>query len=204
MALADILRAMDTAAAEEATRLLDTARTEADTLLTNAQRDADDMRGRLRRESEATAIAARARLQAEAQMRIVVRRAELRSAAIEGTLAATRTRLEEVRSSPDYPRVLRVLLAEALDGFHPDEELVVRVDSRDLQLLAVRPTLRLDSSLCTLGGVVVEGDQGRVIVDNTIERRLERAREQLAARLVALFEAAEPVPSSNAPVMVGA
>lgn len=194
MALSDILQAMEAAANEEAARLLEGARAEAEELREAAREDGQAARSRARMEETGTAAAERARLQAEAQLRIASKRAVITESLLDEVFAAAARCLEQVRASAGYSSAFARLLAETLAEFTPDEPLVVKLDVRDLPLVEATAggtgrQLRFDSSLQTWGGVIVEGANGRIVADNTLERRLERARERLSAELVAnLFD----------------
>lgn len=209
MALADILRAMEAAAAAEEAQVLAAARTEADTLLATAHQTAAAARERLQAEAAAEARTARARLESEAALQIAERRARVRDALVQRAFTRAGETLAEVRTMNDYSRVLQSLLREGLSEFSPGESLVVRCDARDLPVLTdlVREQhchVALDGSLVCWGGVVVQDAAGCVVADNTLERRLERAREALWPRVAALMRPATPALSAReAPAAAG-
>ncbi|MBI3962024.1 MAG: hypothetical protein HY335_04650 [Deinococcus sp.] len=107
---------------------------------------------------------------------------EVRQRLVEAALAETRRRLASARASPDY--ALRLLIQEALSALGSAELAggwpLVEVDPRD-EALARRildelgVDLAIVSALHCWGGVVVRSGDGRVVVTNTLEARLERA-----------------------------
>jgi V/A-type H+/Na+-transporting ATPase subunit E len=191
MALSDLLAGLKAeAAAEEArldaetraevTRIDAAARDEARILQEQALRAVEDeLRG------EAEARRARARLAAAATVR------QAREEAFHEFLAEVRRRLEAVRESSSYLKVLRALLRESLTAL--PAAAVLRVDPRDERLAAdllgeFGAELEIAATLETLGGVELTCGEDRV-VRNTVEERFANAEPAL--RL--LFGRALPV-----------
>ncbi len=124
------------------------------------------------------------------------------------TLDQTRSRLMELRNETIYPRVLRGLIVEAIQvlgaeelnytspengrqpwlEIDPRDEALVRDVVSDLDL-----SLAIKSTQNCWGGVSASSGDGRIIVTNTLEARLERALPYLRQELAAFFEtASEP------------
>jgi vacuolar-type H+-ATPase subunit E/Vma4 len=83
-----------------------------------------------------------------------------------------------------------MLVGEALDHFPPEQPLAVTCDPRDVAAIsamvrAANRTVTVEGALDCRGGLVVADASGRVIVDNTLERRIERAREVLWSAVAA-------------------
>ena len=200
--MADILAAMEVAAAEERERLLAAARQDAERLVAAARDDVVAARSRAMAQARAAVEAARARLEAQARLAIATKRALARDALVGQAFAMAREALEQVRTSPDYPRILRALVVEALGRFPSGEPLRIRCDPRDAHPLAdvVSPAernLSLETSLACWGGIVVQDSDGRVVADNTLERRLERARQVLWAEVAAMLLSSEASDSAR-------
>jgi V/A-type H+/Na+-transporting ATPase subunit E len=136
---------------------------------------------------------------------------QARNRLVEEALAETRRRLIARRAGPNYPLVLRLLVVEAIRalGLHlsPVDNYtngkgdsdqgppVLEADPRDEALLRrILNDLSLNwpitPSLDCWGGVVARSGDGRVVVMNTLEARLERAVPFLRRDLAALFEKA--------------
>jgi V/A-type H+-transporting ATPase subunit E len=194
MALSDLLAGLKAEAAAEdarldvetraeATRIAAAAHDEARILQKQTLRVVDD---ELRREAETRR--ARARLAAAAAVR------QAREEAFQAFLAEVRRRLEAVRVSPSYPRVLRALLRESLTAL--PAAAVLRVDPRDERMAAdllaeLGAKLEIAGMLETAGGVELARGEDRV-VRNTVEERFANAEPAL--RL--LFGRAHPVEES--------
>jgi vacuolar-type H+-ATPase subunit E/Vma4 len=91
--------------------------------------------------------------------------------------------LAGIRSDPDYPKIFSRLLEEAV-GSMKEKNLKIRVDPKDrvlckgvLDTLPVKAEISPD--IATAGGVIVTNLTGDVVIANTVESRLERARELL-------------------------
>jgi len=128
--------------------------------------------------SEATVIVYSAQLKAKNQL------IKAQEATVDEAFKKAEQRLKDLGKQQDYPQVLEVLLDECLDFFPEGEVLVqVRPDDRDLleKMLAGRGrSFRIsDTPLAASGGLVVSSPDGQIVVSNTFESRLERARDHL-------------------------
>jgi vacuolar-type H+-ATPase subunit E/Vma4 len=190
MALSDLLAGLkDEAAGEEAqldvetnaevARIAAAAHDEARQLEERALRAAED---ELRVAAEARR--ANARLAAAATVR------EAREAAFQELLAEVRRRLESVRDTSSYPKLLRALLLESLTAL--PGAAVLHVDPRDERTAAdllgeLGVDLEIAATLDTAGGVELARGDDRA-VRNTVEERFANAEPAL--RL--LFGRAQP------------
>jgi vacuolar-type H+-ATPase subunit E/Vma4 len=93
------------------------------------------------------------------------------------------TRLSELHNDQRYPRILGVLLDEALEYF--DSEVILQVRQADRELVEKMMAERQrafrfsETPLEASGGLVVSSAGGEVVVSNTFESRLEKARDKL-------------------------
>jgi vacuolar-type H+-ATPase subunit E/Vma4 len=102
-------------------------------------------------------------------------------------LAGARTLLASVRASRDYATLLRALAKEALAQL--DTEALLRADPRDEALLrAWFPQVQITADLDTWGGVQARTLDGRIVVMNTLEARLEQAQDMLRTIVWPLLE----------------
>jgi vacuolar-type H+-ATPase subunit E/Vma4 len=104
-----------------------------------------------------------------------------RETAFERAFSETEVRLKGLRSDPKYPAVFKNLLKEAVHALG-DEAFVVHVDPRDealgkktISLLNLSSEIRTD--LVTDGGVVASLPDNSVVISNTVESRMQRAKE---------------------------
>jgi V/A-type H+-transporting ATPase subunit E len=106
---------------------------------------------------------------------------KVRETAFERAFSEAEVRLKGLRSDPKYPAVFENLLKEAADALG-DEAFVVHVDPRDAALCKkILPLLNLSSEirtdLVTGGGVVASLPDNSVVISNTVESRMQRAKE---------------------------
>ncbi|HEY5503209.1 MAG TPA: V-type ATP synthase subunit E family protein [Candidatus Anoxymicrobiaceae bacterium] len=184
MALEDILKALEEKAeAREAAIELE-AKQRVNEILAEVDKDAArTKRMRLKKvedqiRSEATGIVYSAQLKAKNQL------IKAQEETVDEAFKKAEQRLKDLGKQQDYPQVLEVLLDECLDFFPEGEVLVqVRPDDRDLleKMLAGRGrSFRIsDTPLAASGGLVVSSPDGQIVVSNTFESRLERARDHL-------------------------
>ena len=183
---------METAAAAEEAAVLASARSEAATILSAAEQGVAVARERMSQEVTAKAMSSRARIESEAHMHVEAREANARDAMVKNSFVRAAEILQSYRRSANYPSTLESVLREAEGQFPPDEQIIVRCDARDVdvirRLLADRPYEGIvDASLVCWGGVQVTDHTGSIVCDNTLEQRLERARETLRWDVAAVF-----------------
>jgi vacuolar-type H+-ATPase subunit E/Vma4 len=174
------------------------ARTQAQVkqLLAEAQVEAR----RLREESHAKAVggaaAARARTMHRARFEAQQIIGNARQALVDAALSQTSESLAGVRMAPAYRAILRESTEEALAELggspHKSGKLWLQVDSRDREWLeAILQDMQLElpvkAELECWGGLIAHSEDGRVIVVNTLEARLERATPYLRHFLATLF-----------------
>lgn len=151
------------------------------------QRETDEEIAALRR--EANEQIAR---EVERQRRRVLEEARFKALQIEGSarerlvsrvLEAVGEKLGEARAEPEYGEILSSLTQQAIEAVHM-EPMVVHGDRRDEELLeglkSEHGLADIIFDLETWGGVVAEGGNRKAVtVDNTLESRLEQARENI-------------------------
>ncbi len=181
--------------------ILDEARAEADQLKGEAGSRAEGIRQRAREEAErvrkqileqARQEAERLHSQALATVQLKARSTELehREQLLEQVFKAVREQLPAVPKKPDYSRVARRLVLEALSELKV-EKAVIHPDKTTQKVLTdqlLADITRQSKVKLSLGnileegtGVVVETDDSRLHFDNTLENRLSRAQNNLRA-----------------------
>jgi vacuolar-type H+-ATPase subunit E/Vma4 len=187
MALADLLRAIESDASAERARAQGEATAEAAAIVERAREEALTIERELASapEEQARATAERERALARVDAGRAVRAA--REDAFNSVLAGVRTRLAASRGTDAYPALFRALLAECRTVLPAADE--IRIDRRDVELaMPLADGLTLEPVLETWGGVELRSSDGRT-VRNTLEERLSNAElllrlrfaEQLAA-----------------------
>jgi V/A-type H+-transporting ATPase subunit E len=106
---------------------------------------------------------------------------KVRETAFERAFAESEARLSSLRSDPKYPSVFENLLKEAA-GSLEGEAFVIRIDPRDetlckKTLAALNLSCEIRSDITTSGGVVASLPDNSVVISNTVESRLQRAKE---------------------------
>jgi V/A-type H+-transporting ATPase subunit E len=173
-----------------------------------ARRQIQEMRANARLEGEriaeetcsaavAPAIRERARILHRARLEALQVTGNKREGLVDAALDQTRGHLEGLRTDAAYPAVLQRLTQEALDELERSREDLGRaqldVDPRDRELMEsilsdIGLNLEVSYSLNCWGGLIAKSQDGRVVVINTLEVRLERAAPHLRRYLAGLFE----------------
>ena len=182
MSIEDILQALDGQCRQECQEIFNRAEGEAKQVLDKAQAEAEAIR-------QARLAKVKAEAQSETTSRLYSARLKSKNAVIsakeqiaEKALAAAEERLHGLRSRQDYPAILEELIKEGLTRI--SGKVVVHVDPADEAVAdTVMRKLGLDyelrTGIQTVGGVIVSDADGRVRIINTVEERLNRAREKL-------------------------
>jgi vacuolar-type H+-ATPase subunit E/Vma4 len=136
-------------------------------------------------------------------------------------LEQVRGRLSGIRTDAVYPEVMGRLLRESLGELEGSESEVkkgesyenaqplmtarLELDPRDRALVEgllgeIGVDLSIGSHLECWGGMILQSEDGCIVVINTLEARLERAIPHLRQRLAALFENDQPEAILNQPL----
>lgn len=179
MSLEPILAAIR---AEGAAALAELQRSTADqvnAILQEGERAAQQRREAARQAACEPAAAEVRHIVEEARAQALQITAAAGDALLQSLLTAMRARLQEVRDAPDYAQIWQRLAREAVRGLGDEESAgaTLVVDPRDLDLATpmARRGLQILPELDCAGGVTVRSRDGRIVVDNTLEARLERA-----------------------------
>jgi vacuolar-type H+-ATPase subunit E/Vma4 len=182
MAIEDILQALD-----------DQCREECQEIFARAEQEAKQILERSKEEAEAIRKARLAKVRAEAQSEItsMLYSARLKSknavigvkeSVAEKALADAEQGLQDLRSRSDYAEILEGLITEGLSRV--TGKIVCHVDPADKKLAdSILRRQDVDYEIVTdlacIGGCIISNPEGRVNIINTVEERLNRAREKL-------------------------
>ena len=184
MALEDILNALEEKAEARVAAIESDAQQRVTEILAEVDKDAARTR-RLRLKkvedqirSEATGIIYSAQLKAKNQL------IKAQEETVNEAFKKAEDRLKDLDKQKDYPQILETLLDGCLD-FFPDGEVLVQTRPSDRDMLDKmlqskgREYSFSDTQLVASGGLVVSSSDGMIMVSNTFESRLERARDHL-------------------------
>lgn len=197
MSLEAILAAIEASGEAEITQMRTQAESRAQQVLAEAERKAATIREDARQAALVPIAGERAQRLHRAKLEALQTTGEVRDGFVNATLSEARQHLANFRTDSRYPIVLRRLIEEALSALGTEEaggdRPVLEVDLRDERPLGrILDSLGLDlsilPSLGCWGGVVARSGDGRIVVTDTLEARLERAGPLLRRELAALFE----------------
>lgn len=203
MSLETILDTIEASGEAELSELRREANAMIQAILDEAEQTAAERYESSRQEVLQPVSGERARRLHRAKLRALRIVGEARDELAANALAKVRRRLIELRDEPAYNNILRHLMEDAvkalgeeelnnLEGLQ-DSRPEVEVDLRDQEKLqGILRNLKLDlaiiPTLNSWGGVIVRSGDGRVVVTNTFESRLERATSFLRQELAAFAE----------------
>lgn len=171
-------------------------------ILSEAQAEAQQEYQAAYRQGVEPEAGACARILNQARFEAVCLAGQARESLVEAALVEVYRQLQEARSRPDYPVVLRQMLLEVLpgqNGLHSVEDrLILEADVRDREILerllreANLPT-PVEYCLHSWGGLIARSPDGTTRLVNTLEARLEQVLLYLKQQMVARFEQAQPL-----------
>jgi len=164
-------------------------------ILAQARMDAYQIEEDSRAAASAPAIAERARILHHARLESLRIVGHVRENLVDTAITRARERLASIRRDSSYAAVMHTLTREALTELASGGEgkAGLLADPRDEMLLKkiitdLRLNLHVSYELNCWGGLIARSEDGRVVVINTLESRLERASAFLRRYLAALFE----------------
>lgn len=193
MALEAILRALDVKAKADIEAIEAKARERVAEIKSEVERETARTRRQTlkkaedRIRSEANAIVYSASINARSEL------IKAQEEAVDEAFRVAEQHLHSVGEGEDYPRILEVLLDECLEYFSGEVLLEVRAEDRERVegVMAQRqvPYRISDTPLDAAGGLIASSADGEIVVLNTLESRLEKARDKLKLVIAnALFE----------------
>lgn len=196
MSLQVILERIQAVGSAQVREIEEKSRARAGEILAQAYIEAEQIEDDAREEAAAPGNAERARILHRARLDALHILGEVRENLVDTAIARTRERLASLRSDPSYPEVMMRLTVEALAQLAVSEGAVqpqVQADLRDRDLLqkilvSLKRDIPVRFDLNTWGGLIAASADGRVVVINTLEARLEHAMPFLRRRLAAYFE----------------
>jgi vacuolar-type H+-ATPase subunit E/Vma4 len=186
---ADLMKSMDEGVAEKKSEIRQKAEEAAKAIRCDAKTRAQEIRKS--RMHAATAEAAMSRNHAlyTAKNELNKEMTALKYRLFDRAFAEAGRALADVRGSEGYPRYYQLLVAEAL-GELSDSDTVLHVDPLDVELcqivageLGMRCEIATD--LPCAGGLNASARDGRVVVFDTVESRLEKAKDRMKLEVFA-------------------
>ncbi len=182
MAYENLLRSVEESAQEKEQEVRKKAAQLAGEIRAEATREAEAVQERAIREAERSAAVERNKQLYLARGEIKQRALKSRERIFGAAFNEAEKQLSQLRQDPAYPLVFERLAREAT-GAMGRTAFTVHVDRRDLDLctkalkgLGIRCEILPDIE--SAGGLVVSSPDGLVTISNTVESRLERAREK--------------------------
>jgi len=197
VSLQGILDAIHTSGETQAREIEAEAQAQAQQVLAQAGAEAERLREKSRLAASAPASEERLRILHRAKLEALQIINDAREEQVDEVLSLTRARLAEIRSDPSYPAQLSRLMQEAVTELAGSLEkgaaVGLEADFRDRAFLErALPELGVELLVSygrdCWGGVVCKSEDGRVVVVNTLEGRLDRAIPYLHRQLGNLLE----------------
>jgi len=197
MTLSALLEAIQASGDSQARKIEIRAYTKCNEILANARLEAEQVEAESHAKSVEPAFKERSRILQRARLEAMQILGSAREEFVDSTLAQIRTQLAETRTNKSYPQILQRLTEEALaelkESMTNSGMVQLEADPKDQVVLeGILQDIGLNHSIKYIldcwGGLIVQCEDGQIVVINTLEARLERAAPYLRSFLAALFE----------------
>jgi V/A-type H+-transporting ATPase subunit E len=184
MGVSELLEAIEARGKEERKKILSRSNKTAKRLIEEAEARAKEISESILEQEDPELEVTRTKILGESELKKTRSLAQVKNQLVEEVFDKARQKLSKVRERNDYKSILHKLGDEVLTG----EDLIICVDKRDIPLIQnILASRNLNAEVRpgqnSLGGLVVETEDGSISVHNTIESRLEKRRESLAEEL---------------------
>lgn len=201
MSLETILQAIRSAGQTQVDEIEAQAKAEVRAILDKASSEAGQIHEDACAAEVIPAFRERSRILQRARLEALRLQGDAREKLVEMALERARKRLESFRSDPAYAQVLKSLVQQALEemdgSLNHGGAASLEADPRDQELLHEilsdpdqQQSIRY--VLTCWGGVIARSSDGKVVVVNTLEARLEQAAPYIRRSLGAFFETSQP------------
>jgi V/A-type H+-transporting ATPase subunit E len=130
-------------------------------------------------------------LVSQAETKVQREQAVAKSELVEQAMSQAREKLAQVAKSEHYPAVFRKLAEEAVSEIKEGFTAVVRPEDENLARSTLESLGARGFQIATdgrfLGGLIVESEDGRSRVVNTLDARFERVHEEAVLRIAPLL-----------------
>lgn len=179
----DLMRSMEASAEEKHKEIIDGARAKTGQMIAEASAMAGDIKRKKMADAGKAATV-------EKNYRLFTAKSEMarndtaeKYALYEKAFDEATEKLASIRKSEGYHACFKRLVKEALDGLQ-ENKTVLHVDPRDVNLCKMviaelGADCEITADISCAGGLNASSTDGRVVIFNTIESRLEKAKEAM-------------------------
>jgi len=184
-------------AEKEAEALILRAEAQAEKILEEARKEAERRYNSIIRESRERMKAEEMQLNSIFELEAKNKLLKVKEELIKEVYDETLNRLREYVLTEDYVNCLLRLISEA-SGRIPSGELEIRLNERDYSRITEKHLLGLSKNIGVkliksekrircIGGVVVASPDGKIVIDNTFENRLNSLKGSLRAKIAKIL-----------------
>jgi V/A-type H+-transporting ATPase subunit E len=193
MAYEDLLAAVRANAQEKMKEIRDRAEAEALKIRTDAEEKAQGSRSAYLEEAQRSVQLQKSKLISKAGAEKRMAFAKAKEDLFQQVFDQAARRMASVRDHQGYRQLLKKLTGEAMEEL-PGEEIRVHIDPRDEPLCReilreMKRNCEVVTDLTTMGGLNATTADERFMIFNTLESRLERARELMKSEIMSTLYA---------------
>ncbi len=187
MALEDMLKTLESEGKKEQQSIIEEAKKRGKAIIEKSKEEAKHLKQEEVDKALYSLSGEKARLINEARLQVKKEVVSAKEEGIKELYTKVEKELAKLRKSKKYSQIMEKMISEAIIGTNSHFE--IQVNDRDIKLtekilsnLGTKATIK--GGLESLGGVVVVTDEGRVVIHNTLESRLEKAKQYIKADLM--------------------
>lgn len=190
MALKDMLKALEEEGQQQLKEITETARKQARDIIEAAEQQAAGIKDQYVERMNKVIAGEKTKLMSDATVYVKREVSRAKEEVIGSAFNTTSDNLRNTRTAKDYPETFERLAREAVS--QTEGPVVAHVDSRDAKLAdsvlkKIGADYTLKPDLKTAGGLNITVDNGRIVIENTLEVRIDRARRFLKSEVVAIL-----------------
>jgi vacuolar-type H+-ATPase subunit E/Vma4 len=191
MAYHELLQSMELSAEEKVDNLLESARKTGDLVLIEARKEAEVIRKKLVTEAQEEVQAERNHTLYKLREELKAEMAHEKQALFERSFGKAADLLKSARSDPRYRENYARLVRDSVEGV-PGAQVIIYIDPRDSIFMSglshqYGSRIVIKPDLTCFGGVNASTPDGSITTRNTLESRLENAREVLKKEIYSLL-----------------
>lgn len=187
MALEDMLKTLESEGKKEQQTIIADAKERAAAILSKAKDEAKQIKQDEIDKALFNLAGEKAKMVNEARLHVKKEVVLAKEEGVTEIYSQVSEKLSKLRKSSKYPEILEKMIIDAIK--HLEGEMKVQVNDEDVDLakkILSKNSISADVSggLETFGGLVVTTDEGKIVIHNNLESRMEKAKQYIKADIM--------------------
>lgn len=191
MAYEDLIKSIESAAEEKKQEVIRNAEREVEAILREAETESSAIHAQYLEKAKRDLILESNRQKFLAKQDVKKGISIVRQKLIDEAFLQASRQISDIRSDPSYPVLFERLTREVISAL-AGEDIILHIDPVDSDVckkVVVKNGINCDivPDITTMGGLSGTSADGKILADNTLERRLERIRDTATLEIINLI-----------------